>query len=118
MIRVRLFLNNGAHCWLSVMTLRRRAVGATAPPMPTHKTSGGRSSNVGKPPHHVARSGLGTQAKVQAKMTQFFAGLKDRTGEAQPRCRRTLHVLAAAHNAAADDSSELAPHVVLTRASV
>jgi len=48
MIRVRLFLSNGAHCWPSVMTLRRRTAGATDPPMPTHTTSGGRSANVGK----------------------------------------------------------------------
>jgi len=66
----------------------------------------------------TANTCLGTKAKVQAKMTQFFAGLKDRTGEAQSRCRRTLQVLAEAHNAAVDDPSELAPHVVLTCASV
>ena len=38
----------------AVMTLRRRAARATAPPMPTHTTSGGRSANVGKTPAAVA----------------------------------------------------------------
>ena len=66
----------------------------------------------------TANTCLGTKAKVQAKMTQFFAGLQDRTAEAQSRCRRTLHALTEAHNASADDPSDLDTHVVLTCASV
>ena len=66
----------------------------------------------------TANTCLGTKAKVQAKMTQFFAGLKGRTAEAQSRCRRTLQVLAEAHNALDEVSAELATHVVLTCASV
>jgi len=66
----------------------------------------------------TANTCLGTKAKVQAKMTQFFAGLQDRTAEAQSRCRRTLQVLAEAHNASTEDSPELDTHVVLTCASV
>lgn len=66
----------------------------------------------------TANTCLGTKAKVQAKMTQFFEGLKDRTAEAQSRCRRTLQALAEAHNALAEVSAELATHVVPTCASV
>ena len=66
----------------------------------------------------TANTCLGTKAKVQAKMTQFFAGLNDRTAEAQSRCRRTLHALAEAHNASTEDSPDPDTHVVLTCASV
>jgi len=43
------------------MTLQRRTAGATDPPMPTHTTSGGRSSNGGKTPDHMARCGRRTR---------------------------------------------------------
>ncbi len=46
----------------SAMTLQRREASATDPPMPTHTTSGGRSSNVGKTPHHMARRAAGSAA--------------------------------------------------------
>jgi len=66
----------------------------------------------------TANTCLGTKAKVQAKMAQFFAGLKDRAAEAQSRCRRTLQALAEAHNTSADAPPELDTHVVFTCASV
>jgi transposase len=66
----------------------------------------------------TANTCLGTKAKVQAKMAQFFAGLQDRTAEVQSRCRRTLQALAEAHDAMAETSAEPNTHVVLTCASV
>lgn len=44
----------------------------------------------------TANTCLGTTAKVQEKMTAFFAGLPGRTAEVQSRCRRKLQALAEA----------------------
>jgi len=47
----------------------------------------------------TANTCLGTKAKVQEQMAQFFAGLPRRTAEVQSRCRRTLQALAEAATA-------------------
>jgi transposase len=54
---------------------------------------------------------LGTKALVQAKMTQFFAGLTTRTAEVQTRCRTKLHALAEALPAPDPDPRRAMPPV-------
>lgn len=44
----------------------------------------------------TANTCLGTKAKVQEQVGRFFAGLADRTAEAQSRCRTKLQALAEA----------------------
>jgi len=66
----------------------------------------------------TANTCLGTKAKVQEKMAQFFAGLSARTAEVQSRCRRTLQALAEALPAPSPESHQEAPDVDPIRASV
>jgi hypothetical protein len=47
----------------------------------------------------TANTCLGTKAKVQEQMAQFFARLPGRSAEVQSRCRRTLQALAEAATA-------------------
>lgn len=51
----------------------------------------------------TANTCLGTAAKVQEKMDSFFAGLTERTAEAQSRCRTTLQAQADALTATANE---------------
>ena len=45
----------------------------------------------------TANTCLGTKAKVQEQMAQFFAGLPGRSAEVQSRCRRTLQAPPESH---------------------
>jgi len=64
----------------------------------------------------TANTCLGTKAKVQEKMAQFFDGLPDRTTEVQSRCRRKLQALAEALTAPPESHQDV-PHVDLIGAS-
>jgi transposase len=66
----------------------------------------------------TAHTCLGTKAKVQEQMTQFFDGLTTRTAEVQSRCRRTLQALAEAVTVTSPEAHQQAPHVDLIGASV
>jgi len=66
----------------------------------------------------TANTCLGTKAKVQEKMAQFFDGLASRSAEVQSRCRRTLQVLAEAVTAPSPESHQEVLHVDLIGASV
>jgi transposase len=66
----------------------------------------------------TANSCLGTNAKVQEKISQFFNRLSERTAEVQQRCRTILHAQA---DALTDQHAQLfsqANHVDLTLALV
>jgi transposase len=66
----------------------------------------------------TANTCLGTKAKVQERMAQFFAGLTGRTGEVQSRCRRALQTLAETLAVPAPESHHEALHVDPIGASV
>ncbi len=66
----------------------------------------------------TANTCLGTQAKVQEKVTQFFDGLKTRTAEVQSRCRTKLQALAEELGPATPDRALGAHHVDPTCALV
>jgi len=66
----------------------------------------------------TANTCLGTKARVQEAMARFFAGLTDRIGEVQSRCRRTLQALAEALPLPLPDPHQDALHVDPIGASV
>ncbi len=66
----------------------------------------------------TANTCLGTKAKVQEQLAQFFAGLPGRTAEVQSRCRRKLQALAEALAAPVPESNHEALHVDPIGASV
>jgi transposase len=66
----------------------------------------------------TANTCLGTKARVQERVTQFFAGLKDRTAEVRSRCRTKLQALAEEPAPATPAQAPVAHHVDLTCASV
>jgi len=66
----------------------------------------------------TANACLGTKAKVQEKMQQFFDGLSARTAEVRSRCRRTLQALAEAALEPALEFHHKVPHVDLIGALV
>jgi transposase len=66
----------------------------------------------------TANTCFGTAAKVREKMDGFFAGLAERTAEAQRRCRTTLQAQADALLVTANHLLGQANHVDLTLVSV
>ncbi len=66
----------------------------------------------------TANTCLGTKAKVQEQMGQFFDGLTSRTAEVQSRCRRKLQSLAEAVTVASPEAHQGTLHVALIGASV
>jgi transposase len=66
----------------------------------------------------TANTCLGSKAKVQERMTHFFAGLADRAAEVRSRCRRTLQALAEAVAVPLPASHQEAPYVDFIGASV
>jgi transposase len=66
----------------------------------------------------TANTCFGTAAKVREKVDAFFAGLAERAGEVQQRCRRDLQAQADALVEAASQLFAQSKHVDLTLASV
>ena len=66
----------------------------------------------------TANTCLGTQARVQEKVAQFFDGLQTRTAEVQSRCRTKLQALAEELVPAPPDHTLGAHHVDPTCALV
>jgi transposase len=66
----------------------------------------------------TANTCLGTKAKVQEKLTNFFDGLAERSAEVQSRCRRKLQALAEAVTVTPPAAHQPTLHVVPIGASV
>jgi transposase len=66
----------------------------------------------------TANTCFGTAAKVREKVDAFFAGLTERAGEVQQRCRRDLQAQADALVEAASQLFAQSEHVDLTLVSV